>query len=62
MQAAKGKRLRRFNYMVQEGKGGYLARGTFGPVFKCLNTDTCVGPVMGAGQASRGGEWGVAFA
>ncbi len=35
-----GKRQRRFNYMVQEGKGGHLAKGTFGPVYKCLNTDT----------------------
>ena len=36
------KRQRRFNYMVQEGKGGFLAVGTFGPVYKCLNTDTYV--------------------
>lgn len=37
-----GKHQRKFNYLVQEGKGGHLAMGTFGPVAKCLNTDTYV--------------------
>jgi hypothetical protein len=37
---SKSRKQRRFNYIVQEGAGGLLGKGTFGPVFKCLNVDT----------------------